>query len=157
MWQIIPFVSRTNTTGKIPPKRKMDLYVKHFFACIHLPCCQLYIKPSKQHSVTYACILYMSLVVRKPAFAYAKTKTQISFAVTVKLISAFVFAIYTVHSLFFLNLKFQASSHLLWRYRLVCVRPCRKPLKTGFLNEAHIKPNKQYSVTYACILYMLIL
>ena len=29
---------------------------------------------------------------RKPAFAYAKTKTQISFAVTAKLISAFVFA-----------------------------------------------------------------
>ena len=29
---------------------------------------------------------------RKPFFAYAKTKTQISFAVTAKLISAFVFA-----------------------------------------------------------------
>ena len=34
---------------------------------------------------------HMSHVVRKPAFAYAKTKTQISFAVTAKLISAFVF------------------------------------------------------------------
>ena len=34
----------------------------------------------------------MSRVVRKPDFAYAKTKTQISFAVTAKLISAFVFA-----------------------------------------------------------------
>ena len=35
----------------------------------------------------------MSLVMRKPAFCiYAKTKTQISFAVTAKLISAFVFA-----------------------------------------------------------------
>ena len=35
----------------------------------------------------------MSLVMRKPGFfAYAKTKTQISFAVTAKLISAFVFA-----------------------------------------------------------------
>ena len=33
-----------------------------------------------------------SLVMRKPVFAYAKTKTQISFAVTAKLISAFVFA-----------------------------------------------------------------
>ena len=32
-------------------------------------------------------------VMRKPFFAYAKTKTQISFAVTAKLISAFVFAI----------------------------------------------------------------
>ena len=34
----------------------------------------------------------MSLVVRKPTFAYAKTKTQISCAVTAQLISAFVFA-----------------------------------------------------------------
>ena len=36
----------------------------------------------------------MSRVMRKPNFAYAKTKTQISFAVTAKLISAFVFATY---------------------------------------------------------------
>ena len=42
-----------------------------------------------------------------------KTKTQISFAVTAKLISVFVFATRIVQSLFFLNLKFQASSHLL--------------------------------------------
>ena len=33
----------------------------------------------------------MSHVMRKPDFAYAKTKVQISFAVTAKLISAFVF------------------------------------------------------------------
>ena len=45
--------------------------------------------------------------------AYAKTKTQISFAVTAKLISAFVFATQTVQFLFFLNPKFQASSLLL--------------------------------------------
>ena len=43
-------------------------------------------------------------------FAYAKTKTQFSFAVTAKLISAFVFASRIVQPLFFLNLKFQASS-----------------------------------------------
>ena len=42
--------------------------------------------------------------------AYAKTKTQISFAVTGKLISAFVFATWVVQSFFFLNPKFQASS-----------------------------------------------
>ena len=49
----------------------------------------------------------------KLAFLYAKTKTQISFAVTAKLISVFVFATRIVQSLFFLNPKFQASSHLL--------------------------------------------
>ena len=54
-------------------------------------------------------------------FAYAKTKTQISFAVTAKLISAFVFATRIVQSLYFLNPKFQASSHLLWLYSPVCV------------------------------------
>ena len=40
-------------------------------------------------------------------------------------ISAFVFATRIVQSLFFLYLKFQASSLLLWLYRPVCVRPGR--------------------------------
>ena len=74
----------------------------------------------------------MSRVVRKPAFAYAKTKTQISFAVTAKLISAFVFATRIVQSLYFLNPKFQASSHLLWLYSAVCVGPGRKPRRPVF-------------------------
>ena len=56
-------------------------------------------------------------------FAYAKTKTQISLAVTAKLISAFVFATWIVQYLYFLNTKFPASSHLQWLYSLVCVRP----------------------------------
>ena len=42
-------------------------------------------------------------------FAYAKTKTQISFAVTTKLISAVVFATWILRFLYFLNPKFQAS------------------------------------------------
>ena len=58
--------------------------------------------------------------------AYAKTKTQISFAVTAKLISVFVFATRIVQFLFFLNPKFQASSSFLCLYRLVCVGPVRK-------------------------------
>ena len=37
------------------------------------------------------------------------------------LISAFVFATRIVQSLYFLNPKFQASSHLVWLYSLVCV------------------------------------
>ena len=56
-----------------------------------------------------------------------KTKTQISFAVTAKLISAFVFATRIVQSLYFLNLKFQASSYLLWLHSPVCVGPGQKP------------------------------
>ena len=59
--------------------------------------------------------------------AYAKTKTQISFAVTAKLISAFVFASWIVQYLYFLNTKFQASSNLQWLHSLVCVRPGQNP------------------------------
>ena len=65
-------------------------------------------------------------------FAYAKTKTQISFAVTAKLISAFVFATSIVQSLCFLNPKFQVSSHLLWLSSPVCVGPGRKPRRPVF-------------------------
>ena len=51
-------------------------------------------------------------VMRKPDFDYAKTKMQISCAVTAQLITTFVFATQIEHSLF-LNTKFQASSLLL--------------------------------------------
>ena len=60
-------------------------------------------------------------------FANVKTKTQISFAVTTKLISAFVFATRIVQSLYLLNSKFQASSSFLWLYSPVCIGPGRKP------------------------------
>ena len=72
---------------------------------------------------------------RKQVFACAKTKTQISFAVTAKLISAFVFAIKIVQSLYYLNLKFQASSHLLRLYSMVCVGPGRKSLRPVFSQQ----------------------
>ena len=61
-----------------------------------------------------------------------KKKTEIIFAVTVKLISAFVFATWKVQSLYFLNPKFQASSHLLRLYSLVCVEPGRNPRRPVF-------------------------
>ena len=78
---------------------------------------------------------------RKPAFAYAKTKTQISFAVTAKLISAFVFATQIERFLFFLNPKVQASSYLLWLYSPVCVGPGRNPEDRFYHNEAQISSN----------------
>ena len=65
-------------------------------------------------------------------YAYAKTKKQISFAVTAKLISAFVFATQIVQFLYYLNPKFQASSHLLRLYSSVCVGPGRKPRRPIF-------------------------
>ena len=70
---------------------------------------------------------------RKPDFCiYAKTKTQISFAVTAKLISVFVFATQIVCSFYFLNPKFQGSNHLLWLYSPVYVGPGRKPRRPVF-------------------------
>ena len=65
-------------------------------------------------------------------FAYAKTKTQISFAVTAKLISAFVFATQIIQSLYFLKPKFQAYSLLRWLYSPVCVGPGLKPWRPVF-------------------------
>ena len=92
---------------------------------------------------------HISLVMRKPVFAYAKTKTQISFAVTAKLISAFVFASRKIQFLYFLNLKFQPSGYLLWSYRLVCVGPGRKPRRPVFSQRGschghfqHLHPEK---------------
>ena len=68
----------------------------------------------------------------KPAFAYAETRTQISFAVTAKLIGGFVLAIRIVQFFFYLNTKFQASGCLLSLCSPVCVRPGRKARRPVF-------------------------
>ena len=63
----------------------------------------------------------------------AKSKVQISCAVTAQLISTFDFATQIVQFLFFLNPKFPASSLFLRLYRPVLFRPVGKIPKTGFL------------------------
>ena len=50
---------------------------------------------------------------KKRIFAYAKTKAQISCAVTAQFISAFVFATWIVQLLLYLYSKLQVSSFLL--------------------------------------------
>ena len=72
----------------------------------------------------------LSLVMRKPAFCICANKDADQ--LTAKLISAFGFAIRIVRFLYYLNPKFQASSHLLWLYSLVCVGPGRKPRRPFF-------------------------
>ena len=70
----------------------------------------------------------ISRVMRKQTFCICKkTKGQISFTVTAKLISEFAFATRIVQFLYFLNPKFSASSPLLCLYSWVCVGPVRKP------------------------------
>ena len=83
-------------------------------------------------------LINLSLVVRKPAFCIYENITQISCAVTTaQLISAVGFAIRIVQSLYFLYTKFQASSHLLWLYSLVCVGLVGNPKDRFSHNEAH--------------------
>ena len=86
---------------------------------------------------------------RKPAFAYAKTKTQISCTVTAQLISAYVFAVQIVQPLYYLNPKFQASSRLLWSYSPVCVGPGCKPRRPVFSQRGSfvIKVKTQPKIT----------
>ena len=53
-------------------------------------------------------------------------------SLTAKLVSALVFTTQIVQSLYFPNPKFQASSHLVWLYSLICVGPGRKPRRPVF-------------------------
>ena len=84
-----------------------------------------------------------------------KIKTQISFAITAKLISTFVFATRIVQSVYFLNPKFQAFSHLLWLYSPVCVGPGWKPGRPvfseqssyGFFNINNYRKSPKFSDT----------
>ena len=78
------------------------------------------------------CLTHMSLVVRKPAFCICENKDADQLHGNPKLISAFVFAIRIVQSLYYQNPKFQTSSHLLWLYSPVCVRPGREPRRPFF-------------------------
>ena len=50
-----------------------------------------------------------------------KKNVFFAYAITAKLISAFVFATLITQSFYYLNSKFQASSYLLWLYSPVCV------------------------------------
>ena len=72
---------------------------------------------------------------RKPAFCICENKDADQLRGKRKLISTFVFATRIVQSLYFLNVKFQASCHLLWLYSLVCIGPGRKLSQT----DAHME------------------
>ena len=91
----------------------------------------------------------MSRVVRKPDFCICENKD----ADTAKLISAFVFATQKVQFLYFLNTKFQASSHLVWLYSLVCVGPDRKPRRPVFSQRGSILVSSQSMKTFKVLGY----
>ena len=62
--------------------------------------------------------------------------------------SAFVFAIRIVRSLFYLNSKLQASSHLLLLYSPVCVGPGWKPRKPVFSQRGSFAIRLVYDETF---------
>ena len=109
----------------------------------------------------------MSHVVRKPTFCICETKAQIIFAVTVKLISAFVFATLIVCFIYFLNPKFPVTSHLLCLYSSVCLTcleitlfhdaACALNLREGTLHKqtealwlSGRVPDKGYHISKTC-------
>ena len=70
---------------------------------------------------------------RKPAFCICENKG----ADQGLCFPYMVFPTWIVQSLCFLNPKFQATSHFLWLYSLVCVRPGRKPKDRFSHDKAH--------------------
>ena len=69
----------------------------------------------------------MSRVMRKPAFCLCENKDADQLRGNREADQRLCFATRIVQSLYYLNPKFQASSHLVWLYSPVCVGPGRKP------------------------------
>ena len=74
----------------------------------------------------------MSLVVRKPAFCICENKDADLLRGNRNADQRLCFHYTDVQSFYFLNTKFQASSHLLRLYSPVCVIPGQKPLRPVF-------------------------
>ena len=72
---------------------------------------------------------YMSSIIRKPAFCICENQAVDQLHGNSPADQRLCFH-YISHP--FLNLKFQASSHLLWQYSLVCVGPGQKPCRHVF-------------------------
>ena len=84
------------------------------------------------HNVSLFNIVLYEFEPRHKKTGFLHMRKQRRRSVTAQLISAFVCATQILLSLFFLDPKFQASSHLLWLYSPVCVGPGRKPRRPVF-------------------------
>ena len=91
-----------------------------------------YVAPHDVEQLTPCVLFIWASLWENLLFAYAKTETQTSCAVTAQLISAFVSAIRIAQSLYYLNPKFQGSGHLRRLYSPVCVGPGRKQQRPFF-------------------------
>ena len=85
-------------------------------------------------------LLHLSCVMRKPAFCICENKDANQLRSNCAADQLFCFPdIDIVQSLYFLNPKFLPSSHLLWLYSLVYVRPGRKPRRPVFSRHGSFK------------------
>ena len=75
---------------------------------------------------------------RKPAFCICENKDADQLRGDREADQRLCFATRIVQSLYFLNPKFPASSHLLWLYSLVGVGPGRKPRRPVFSQRGSI-------------------
>ena len=99
-------------------------------------------------------LCHMSLVMRKPAFCICENKDADQLRGNREADQRLCFfARYIEQSLFYLNPKFQASSHLLWLYRPVCVGPGRKPRRPVFSQRGSYvnKDNLHHSLLLGCL------
>ena len=74
----------------------------------------------------------------KTGFLHMQKKAQIHCTVTAQPISAFIFAIRVIQTLYYLNPKFQASGHPLWLYGPICVDLVGNPEDRFSHNEAQV-------------------
>ena len=87
----------------------------------------------------------------KPAFCICENKDADQLRGNREADHAFVFATRIVQSLYFLNLKFQASGHLVWLHSPVCVGPGQKPQRPVFSQRGSFGPGHEK----ICIKHML--
>ena len=90
---------------------------------------------------------------RKPAFCICENKNADQLRGEREADHAFVFATRIVQSLYFLNTKFQASSHLVWSCSLVCVGPGRKPRRPVFSQRGSLR--QFLVIAYTLLLLMM--
>ena len=83
---------------------------------------------------------------RKPALCICENKAADQLRGNLKLISAFVCATRIVQSLFFLNPKFQASSHLLWLHSPIVSDLVGNPEDQFSHNEAQVEADNSFSL-----------
>ena len=90
---------------------------------------------------------------RKPAFCICENKDADQLRGNREADQRLCFATQIVQSLFFLNTKFQASSHLLWVNSLVCIGPGRKPRRPVFSQRGSNRSRWMPRLICACTVH----